>query len=98
MPRRKSVRRCAEQLREEAASLLQFCSDAEENLASDAQITIAYEAAIIKLYAAFEQMIVGALTGAINNDTSVLSGTTEGNWPAEGGIRGLVAEAARAPQ
>lgn len=81
MPRKKSVKRCAEQFGDDANALLQFCLDAEATSLSDAQVTLAYDAAIIKLYAAFEKMVIGALTGAINNDTSVLSGTTHVQFP-----------------
>ena len=48
---------------------------------ADGHVSLAYEAAVIKLYAAFERMIVEALTGAINNDTSQLSATTHVQFP-----------------
>ena len=42
---------------------------------------LAYDGAVIKLYAAFERMIMGALTGAINNDTYQLSVSTSVQFP-----------------
>ena len=80
MPKKKSVRLCAEEFRDDADRLLDFCASSEQCL-SDAQVSLAYDGAVINLYAAFEQLIIGALTGAINNDTSHLSATTGVKFP-----------------
>ena len=80
MPRKKSVRLCAKQFRDEAAKLLGFCEKAEEHLPA-AHVSLVYDAAVIRLYASFEEMILGALTGAINNNTSHISATTGVQFP-----------------
>ena len=48
---------------------------------SDAHVSLIYDGAIINLYAAFEGMMIGALIGAINNDTSQLSASTNVKFP-----------------
>ena len=48
---------------------------------SDAHVSLVYDGAVINLYAAFERMMIGALTGAINNDISQLSTTTNIQFP-----------------
>lgn len=80
MARKKSVKGCAQQFKREVRELLRFCAAAESSL-TDAQVSLAYDAAVIRAYASFERMIIGALTGAINNDTSVLSATTHVQFP-----------------
>ena len=80
MSRKKSVKRCAQQFQEDTGVLLQFCANAERVL-TDGEVSLAYDAAVIKLYAAFERMILGALVGAINNDTNVLSANTLIRFP-----------------
>ena len=80
LPKKKSVRLCAQQFSRDAEKLLNFCSDSEQCL-SDAQVSLVYEGAVINLYAAFERMTIGALTGAINNNTSHLSTTTGVEFP-----------------
>ena len=80
MPKKKSVQLCTRHFREETKGLLEFCREAEKEL-SDAHTSLAYDTAIIKLYAAFEQMMIDALTGAINNDTAILSETTNVDFP-----------------
>ena len=79
MPKKKSVKACAQRFSKDAEELLEFCAEAKG--LSDRHKSLAYEMAIIKLYAAFERMILGALTGAINNDTSVLGATTRVDFP-----------------
>ncbi len=79
MPKKKSVKACAQQFRKDAEEFLEFCAEAKG--LSDRNKSLAYELAIIKLYAAFERMILEALTGAINNDTSVLGATTRVDFP-----------------
>ncbi len=80
MPKKKSVRLCAQDFRRDARKLLKFCKVAEKRL-SDAHVSLVYDGAVINLYAAFERMMIGALTGAINNDTSQLSTTTSVQFP-----------------
>ena len=78
--KKKSVRLCTRRFEEKASEVLEFCGKAEEVL-SEAHVSLVYDAAIIKLYAHFEQMIVESLTGAINNDTSQISITTNIQFP-----------------
>ena len=80
MPKKKSVRRCAQQFQEDTGVLLQFCANAERVL-TDGEVSLVYDAAVIKLYTAFERMILGALVGAINNDTKALSDNTLVRFP-----------------
>ena len=80
MPKKKSVRLCAQEFRRDAKKLIKFCRSAEKRL-SDAHVSLAYDGAIINLYAAFERMMIGALTGAINNNTSQLSATAGVEFP-----------------
>ena len=81
MPRKKSVPLCAQQFRKDQGDILRFCAQSEKRLRRDRHITLVYDAAIIKIHAAFERMILGALVGAINNDTSMLSNTTQIDFP-----------------
>ena len=80
MPKKKSVRRCAQEFRRDARKLLKFCEVAEKRL-SDAHVSLVYDGAVINLYAAFERMMIEALAGAINNNTSQLSATTGVQFP-----------------
>ena len=80
MPKKKSVKRCAEQFTKDTDYLLKFCAHAEK-VFDDGEISLVYDAAVIKLYAAFERMMLGTLVGAINNDTDVLSQKTLVRFP-----------------
>ena len=80
MPKKKSVRRCAQEFRRDAKKLIKFCRVAERRL-SDAHVSLVYDGAVINIYAAFEQMMIEALIGAINNNTSQLSATTGVQFP-----------------
>ena len=83
MPKKKSVQRCAQEFRRDATELLGFCESGELAL-STAHVSLIYDGAVIKLYAAFERMMIGALIGAINNDTSQLSATTSVRFASYG--------------
>jgi hypothetical protein len=72
MPRKKSIRSAASGFNEKADALLEYIGAAEKSL-SDAHITWCYEYAVIRLYREFENLMLEALTGAINNDTSTIS-------------------------
>ena len=80
MPKKKSVRLCAQDFEQDANELLSFCESAEKAL-TDAHVSLVYDGAVIKLYVAFEGMMIGALIGAINNDTSQLSTTANVQFP-----------------
>ena len=65
--------RVAEELRE-------FRLAAEGRL-SDPHVSLIYGGAVIRLYAAFERMMIGALTGTTGSGTSELSDTTGIGFP-----------------
>lgn len=72
MPKKKSVKRAAQQFGQTAAQILHFLDSRSPQL-SEEYVSWLHEYAVIRLYREFERMILGALVGAINNDTSVLS-------------------------
>ena len=80
MPKKKSVQLCAQEFRKDADSLLEFCRAAKKGL-SDEHVDLVYDMAVIRLYADFERMILGTLTGAINNDLSQLGCKTSIEFP-----------------
>lgn len=80
MPKKSSVKKCATDFRTEVDGILEFCCSAKCALSGD-QVSFAYDAGIIKLYAAFERMMLGALAGTINNDSSILSTQTNRRFP-----------------
>jgi len=80
MPRKKSVK----------LSATDFCNQADDINAflvtvavgqSDGHVSWLYGYAIIKLYKAFEGLILDALVGAVNNDTSTIAATTDVQFP-----------------
>ena len=80
MPRKKSVKRSARTFQEKANEILEFIQKARAHL-SEKHISWAYEYAIIRLYREFEALMLDALVGAINNDTSTLSERTGIRFP-----------------
>jgi len=80
MPRKKSVK----------LSATDFCNQVDDINAflvtvavgqSDGPVSWLYGCAIIKLYKAFEGLILDALVGAVNNDTSTIAATTDVQFP-----------------
>jgi len=80
MPRKKSVK----------LSATDFCNQVDDINAflvtvavgqSDGHVSWLYGCAIIKLYKAFEGLILDALVGAVNNDTSTIAATTDVQFP-----------------
>ena len=80
MSKKKSIRRSVNEFRASVDKINGFLQEVKRHL-SDSSITLAYELAAIKLYAAFERMILECLVGAINNDTSTIAGTTGIRFP-----------------
>lgn len=80
MPRKKSIKRSAANFQEKADSLVEYVGEVKKSL-GDAHVTWCYEYAIIRLYREFENLILEALTGAINNDTTTISQTTGIEFP-----------------
>jgi hypothetical protein len=75
VPRKKSVRKWARTFQSGVDAIMQFISPATLQHLTDAQQSWAHEYAVIRLYQQFELMMLDALTGAINNDTAVVSST-----------------------
>jgi hypothetical protein len=81
LPRKKSVRRAAQQFRAVLQELDDYYAAVQAAGLSDQHVTWAVEAAVIKLSAQFERLILHALVGAVNNDTSILSSRTKVRFP-----------------
>lgn len=81
MPKKKSVRRAAKKFQDELDQLVSFCQRMEQAELASEHVGLAYELAVIKLSAKFEQLILDALVGAINNDTSTISEQTGVRFP-----------------
>jgi hypothetical protein len=73
MPRKKSVRSAAEKFIERSDALSDYYVNAVAARLSAQEATWAVEAAIIKLSVYFEHLMLEALVGAINNDTTTVS-------------------------
>jgi hypothetical protein len=72
MPKKKSVKRTAQRFSQKTNQILHFLDSCSPR-ASDEHVSWLHEYAVIRLYREFERLVLGALVGAINNDTSVLS-------------------------
>lgn len=81
MARRKSIKKVAQDFRADAGEVKDFAAAARRALSAE-HTTWAYEYAIIRLYRDFEDLILNALKGAINNDTSTLSTRLNIEFPA----------------
>jgi hypothetical protein len=78
--RKKSVKRAA-RLQNRVDELDQYCAAVRAASLTEQQVTWAFEAALIKLSAEFERLVLDALVGAINNDTTTLSSRTRVHFP-----------------
>lgn len=75
MPRKKSVKRSAQDFRAAAVEITEFLATAS-NGQTDEHVSWVHNYAIIRLYREFESLVLDALVGAINNDTGTISSTT----------------------
>ena len=75
MPRKKSVKLAARRFREELENISDFLEATQFSSSTDEYESWIHEYAIIRTYTAFESLILDALVGAINNDTSEASKT-----------------------
>lgn len=73
MARLKSVRLSARRFCEELTRLRTFVTSASFSESPDTYTTWLFEYGVIRLYREFEKLMLDALVGAINHDTSVLS-------------------------
>jgi hypothetical protein len=80
MPRKKSVKLSAQHFKDEVGHICTFVVDASANQ-TDEHITWIHNYAIIRLYTEFESLMLDALVGAVNNDTSTLEATTSVAFP-----------------
>lgn len=80
MPKKKSIKKAAQRFREEADEISQFVTALTAH-ASDAQVTWLHDHAIIRLYRSFENLVLEALVGAINNNTETISDRTGIKFP-----------------
>lgn len=80
MARKKSVKKSAAAFIEHADELEQFVAGPVQQLTAQ-QISWCYDYAIIRLYREFEQMMLSAIVGAINNDTQTIASTTGVEFP-----------------
>lgn len=81
MPRKKSVKKQATDFRGTVGYLVAFVERAKRGRLGDRDISIIYETALIKLHSAFERLILNALVGVINNDTTTLAAMTGIDFP-----------------
>jgi hypothetical protein len=82
MPRKKSVRKASERFVDLASRLEEYYVAVSEGTdLLPQEVTWACEAAIIKLSAYFELLMLNALVGAINNDTAMLTESTGVPFP-----------------
>lgn len=79
MPRKKSIKGSAKEFESETKKILAFLK-ASSGL-GDEHESWCYDLAIIRLYRAFESLMLDTLVGALNNDTSTLSRRTGFTFP-----------------
>lgn len=81
MPRLKSVQLSARRFQQELAKLRTFVDDAQFSQSAGISSSWIHEYAIIRIYKEFEGLMLDALVGAINHDTTVLSETLGFKFP-----------------
>ena len=79
--RKKSAKKAAERFKGEIDEIRSFVSSMSELGPSENYTSWIHELAIIRLYRAFEGVILDCLVAAINNDTRELSKTTDVHFP-----------------
>jgi hypothetical protein len=79
MPKKKSIKGSASEFKAEADKILAFLN-ASAGL-GDENVSWCHELVIIRLYRAFESLMLDTLVGALNNDTSTLSTRTGFSFP-----------------
>jgi hypothetical protein len=80
MPRKKSVKRSANDFKARADDVAAFATDAKQKF-TDQQVSWAYDYAILRLYREFEALMLDALVGAISNDTATIAKSTGITFP-----------------
>lgn len=80
MPRKKSVKLSANDFISEVDKILAFLATVS-NGQTDEHVTWLHNYGIIRLYKEFEGLMLDALVGAVNNDTSTLAATIDVGFP-----------------
>jgi len=81
MARKKSIRVGADRFIRWAETLEEYYEEVTDSDLSARAVTWACEAAVVKLYVYFEQLMLHALVAAINNDTTTLATSTGVKFP-----------------
>lgn len=81
MPRKKSVKRSAREFAAEIEKVREFIQSASFSTSPETFQTYIHDLALVRLYRAFQKLMLEALVGAINNDTSTLSAKTGLTFP-----------------
>jgi hypothetical protein len=81
MARKKSVKIAAGHFSRELEQIKKFVESVQFSQSVDEFTSWSYDYAVIRAYAAFEDLILNALVGAINNNTSIASATLEVQLP-----------------
>jgi len=79
MPKKKSIKKSVEKFKAEADKILIFLEEAKNQ--RDMYVSWQYDLAVIRLYREFEILMLNALVGALNGDTSTLSEKTGFDFP-----------------
>lgn len=79
MPKKTSIKASANEFKAETEKILAFVV-ASSGL-GDEHVSWCHDLAIIRLYRAFESLMLDTLVGALNNDTSTLSSRTGFSFP-----------------
>ena len=82
MARKIDIPKWTREFHTEVEAILSFCQTAKQTRNfSDSQVSMVYDAAVIKLYASFERLMLRLLKGAINRDSTVLTAATGWTFP-----------------
>ena len=79
--KKKSARKASESFKDEVERIEEFLDPQNLSSFSDAHVTWAYDYSILRLYREFENLILGCLIAAINNNTTHLSNATGVSFP-----------------
>ncbi|MBX9569390.1 MAG: hypothetical protein K2X77_10875 [Candidatus Obscuribacterales bacterium] len=80
MAKKTQIRKSAVRFKTDVDALLHFTTTATQGVSDEYQSWI-YDGAIIRLYRLFEKLMLEALVGAINNDTTTVSATLGVKFP-----------------
>jgi hypothetical protein len=80
MPKKKSIKKSTQDFSGKVDDILKFLDTVAQEQ-SDEHVTWLYNYAIIRLYKDFESLMLDAIIGAVNNDTSTLAEATGVKFP-----------------